>query len=85
MSRIEKEIDTLKSKPKNFTYDEMKKILNNLGFSENNKGKTSGSRVIFKNDKLNKKIELHKPHPKNILKSYQIKQILDLLEEWRLI
>lgn len=55
MSRIEKEIDKLKSKPKNFTYDEMKKI------------------------------ELHKPHPKNILKSYQIKQILDLLEEWRLI
>lgn len=85
MSKIEKEIKRLKSKPKDFTYNEAKNILNNLGFYEDNKGRTSGSRVIFKTDKSDKKIILHKPHPKNILKSYQISQIINLLEEWRLL
>ena len=50
MSKIEKDIERLKSKPKDFTYDEMKRLLNNLGFIENNKGKTSGSRVELKNN-----------------------------------
>lgn len=49
MSKLQKEIERLKSKPKDFTYDEVKKILNNLGFLEDNKGKTSGSKVMFKN------------------------------------
>lgn len=84
MSKIEKEIERLKTKPKDFTYDEAKKILNNLGFYENNKGKTSGSKVIFKN-KYNQKIGLHRPHPSKILKSYQINQIVKLLEEWRIL
>ena len=48
MSRLEKEIDRLKSRPKDYIYDEAKSLLNKLGFFENNKGKTSGSRVEFK-------------------------------------
>lgn len=84
MSKIEKEIERLKSKPRDFTYNEVKKILNNFGFYENNKGKTSGSKVIFKN-KYNQKIGLHKPHPSMILKSYQVNEILRLLEEWRIL
>lgn len=75
MSRIQKDIERLKSKPKDFTYDEAKRILNNFGFTENTKGKTSGSRVAFTN-KNNIKIYLHKPHNGNTLKSYQIKEIL---------
>ena len=85
MNKIEKEIEKLKSRPKDFTYDELKKILNNLGFYENNKGRTSGSRVELKNKYINKKIELHKPHPNNILKRYQIDNILKLLNEWRIL
>ena len=81
MSRLEKEIERLKSKPKDYTYDELKSLLNKLGFSEYNKGKTSGSGVKF----IDRKIELHKPHPSNIIKSYKIIDILEKLEEWRLI
>lgn len=84
MSKLEKAIERLKSKPKDLTYDEATKILNNLGFYEDNKGKTSGSKVIFKN-KYNQKIGLHKPHPSKILKSYQINEILRLLREWRIL
>ena len=42
-------------------------MLNKLGFIEDNKGKTSGSRVRFYN-KNGTKIDLHRPHPKNIVK-----------------
>ncbi len=84
MSKLEKEIKRLKSKPKDFTYDEAKKILNNLGFIEDNKGRTSGSRVEFNNEKM-QKIQLHKPHPGNVLKPYQIKIILDRLKELEVI
>ena len=85
MSKVDKLINRLKQKPKDFTYDEAKKLLENFGFYEQNKGKTSGSRVVFKNDKLNEKIELHKPHPGNILKSYQINIIIKDLEEWGML
>ncbi len=84
MSRIEKEIERLKSKPKDFTYDEAKRILNKFGFIEYNKGITSGSRVDFIN-KNNEKIELHKPHPKNVLKPYQINILLKKLKELEMI
>ena len=84
MSRLEKEIERLKSKPKDYTYDEAKSLLNKLGFFENNKGRTSGSRVEFiKNGEV--EIELHKPHPKNIIKPYQIKIIIKKLKDGGLI
>ena len=80
MSRLEKEIERLKSKSKDYTYDEAKSLLNKLGYIEHNKGKTSGSRVVFVNDK-GQKIELHKPHPSKILKTYQVNKIIKDLEE----
>jgi len=84
MSRLEKEIERLKSKPKDYTYDEVKSLLNKFGFYENNKGRTSGSRVEFiKNGEV--EIELHKPHPKNIIKPYQIKIIIKKLKDGGLI
>lgn len=84
MSRKDKLIKRLKSKPKDFTYDELKTILNYLDFDEYSKGATSGSRVEFK-DRLGRKIILHKPHPNNIIKSYKINEIVNVLREWRLI
>lgn len=84
MSKFEKQLIRLKNKPKDFTYDEAEYILNKLGFFEYNKGKTSGSRVAFINSK-NMKIELHKPHPNNILKTYQVNILLEKLKEWEVI
>ena len=80
MSKFEKELKRLQTKPKDFTYDEAKNILNKLGFYEENKGKTSGSRVVFISDK-EIKIELHKPHPGNVLKQYQINILINKLKE----
>ena len=81
MGRKEKLLSRFMQLPKDFTFDETVALLSYLGYSIHNKGKTSGSRVIFRNDK-GEKIELHKPHPKNILKPYQIAIIVKSLKEW---
>lgn len=83
MSKFEKDLKRLLSKPKDFTYDEAKAILNKVGFVENNKGKTSGSRVMF--EKENVRLELHIPHPKRILKEYQIIKIIEVLKKVKVI
>lgn len=84
MSKKDKLLEKLKSKPKDFTYEELKTLLNYLGFVEYNKGKTLGSGVKFI-DIYNRTIELHRPHPSNIIKIYKINEILRQLEEWRLL
>ncbi|MDR2861816.1 MAG: type II toxin-antitoxin system HicA family toxin [Syntrophobacterales bacterium] len=79
MVKKEKLIERLKSKPKDFTFDEMRNVLESLGFEMFKKGKTSGSRVAFFKD--NTAIILHKPHPRKELLEYQIKQVLEVLEK----
>ena len=80
MSKKDKLIKRLKNNPNDFTYDEAKTLLISLGYRELSKGKTSGSRVSFYSE-THGMILLHKPHPTNILKSYQIKLINEKLEK----
>lgn len=79
MSKDEKLFKRLKSKPKDFTYNELRKVLASLGYNETQSGKTSGSRVAFINSMDGHIIRLHKPHPNNELKQYQIEQIIEEL------
>lgn len=66
--------------PSDFTFDEMLRLLEGYGYEKSDKGRTSGSRVIFKNgDK--RPIMLHKPHPGNIVKLYAMKQVYYELKE----
>lgn len=79
MSKVDKLIIKLKSKPKDFTWDEMVKVLKYFGFEQLPQGKTGGSRRKFVNDeKLI--ISLHEPHPQKVLKSYQLEIIIDYLK-----
>lgn len=84
MSKKEKLIQKLKAQSKSFSYEDAKVLLEYLNFWENNKGKTSGSRVMFLSE-THGNIMLHKPHPQKELKSYQIKQLKDFLEQEDLI
>lgn len=80
MGTKEKLIERFKKQPNDFTFDEMEKLLSIFGYVKSNKGKTSSSRIIFKNE--NKRpIMLHKPHPGNIIKEYAMKQVLNDLKE----
>jgi HicA toxin of bacterial toxin-antitoxin, len=66
--------------PRDFTYQELKKLLNSFGYVEEMKGKTSGSRVMFFNKGKEHSIMIHKPHPGNTLKAYAMKYVLDELK-----
>lgn len=68
------------SKPKDFSWIELTRLLDILGYEETQAGKTSGSRVRFVHE-LHPPISLHKPHPRFTLKEYQLKQIIEALRE----
>lgn len=85
MSRHAKLIKRLRSKPTDFKYSELLTLLTHMGYRKIKKGKSSGSRVAFINEKTSHMIRLHKPHPKNILKLYQIDLIIQELEKMELL
>ena len=80
MSQFDKLLERFSKLPKDFSYDELRTLLNGFGYRESNKGKTSGSRVAFVNDKTKHIIRLHKPHPGNIVKKYALEQTYDELK-----
>lgn len=80
MTKIDKLRKRFLSKPKDFTWEELKALLKSLGFEEYNSGRTSGSRVRFIHVNYSD-IILHKPHPNPELKSYQVKQIIIQLKK----
>lgn len=80
MGQKEKLIQKLKSKPKDFTFQEAESLLGYLTYQRFNKGKTSGSRVLFYSES-HAPILLHKPHPRKELLEYQVKQLLEILEQ----
>lgn len=81
MSTIDKLKQRILSCPKNFKYSEAKLLLNNLGFIEYTKGKTSGSRIAFYRETDHVSVLLHKPHPGDEMKLYAVKQLKEFLEK----
>lgn len=75
VSQIEKLLVKFKSIPKDLSWLELIKILKYYGYQEITSGKTSGSRIKFKN-KTGTIITLHKPHPSPVVKTYIIKQLI---------
>jgi predicted RNA binding protein YcfA (HicA-like mRNA interferase family) len=84
VSRREKLIVRLKTRPKDLTWDELVRLLQGLGYREVATGKTGGSRRRFVHASA-PTIALHKPHPGNIVKSYVVDELLRLLAEEGLI
>jgi len=80
----EKLIKKLKSKPKDMTFEEAETLLKYLAYTRSDKGRTSGSRVMFTSNE-HAPILLHKPHPRKELLAYQVKQLVDILEQEGLI
>jgi hypothetical protein len=85
MSKEDKLVKRLLARPNDFTYNELRSLLSHLGYVESQSGKTSGSRVAFINEKDKHIIRLHKPHPGNELKKYQIDQLIEELKTRRFI
>jgi hypothetical protein len=79
MSQHGKLKSRLLSVPKDFTWDELIKVLAHYGYKEITGGKTGGSRRKFV-DAQKTIISLHKPHPGNIVKSYALREVIDHLK-----
>jgi len=81
LGQKEKLIAKLKANPRSFTFNEAEALLGYFSYYRSNKGKTSGSRIMFVSEVHKTKILLHKPHPRKELLEYQIKQLIEQLEQ----
>ena len=81
MSQKDKLLQRLRSHPSDFTFDELKHLLGLLDYEMSNQGKTSGSKVKFSKGDGDSFV-IHKPHPGNELKAYQVKDAIDKLKDY---
>ncbi|MBI5575816.1 MAG: type II toxin-antitoxin system HicA family toxin [Deltaproteobacteria bacterium] len=79
MTKRDKLIQRFRSRPKDFTWNELVAMLEGFGYSRAGIGKTGGSRVRFSHPDY-PQINLHRPHPTPILKRYQVEQVEELLK-----
>jgi predicted RNA binding protein YcfA (HicA-like mRNA interferase family) len=84
VTRRDKLVIRLKGRPRDFTWDELVRLLSSLGYKEMRSGKTGGSRRGFVHPEA-PAIALHKPHPGNIVKMYVIDEVTTLLMDEGLI
>ena len=83
MSRKDKLVARLKSRSKDFTFNETKALLELCGYAISNAGITSGSRMCFTRGQ--KVFRMHKPHPRKELLHYQVRELIDELKGESLI
>ncbi|MGV8096258.1 MAG: type II toxin-antitoxin system HicA family toxin [Mangrovibacterium sp.] len=79
MTTKDKLIERFKTLPKDFTFNELSQLLKGFGFEISNKGKTSGSRIRFINVESKSILDMHKPHPGNVIKEGALKDIYEKL------
>lgn len=80
MSKKEKLGNRFKSKPSDFSWGELKSMLSGMGYELSTGGKTGGSRIRFLHPER-PPIIMHEPHPTQVLKRYQVEQILEFLKK----
>ena len=84
MSRRDKLVARLGTRPRDFTWSELARLLEGLGYVETKAGKTGGSRRRFVHPTA-PLITLHKPHPGNTVKMYVVDELLPVLNDEGLI
>ena len=84
MTRRDKLIRRFRSRPKDFAWEELVRLLAGVGYVEVRTDTTGGSRRRFVHPDA-PAISLHRPHPGNIVKMYAIDDVLRLLTEEKLI
>ena len=80
MGKHEKLLAKLKSRPKDFTFQELVTLLSGFGYRLSTQGRSSGSAMRFVHSEY-APISLHKPHPSNELKRYVIEDVIERLEK----
>lgn len=78
MSKREKLLQRLQTKPTDFTWAELVSVMESFGYELKT---TGGSSRKFIHTETQVTWMTHEPHPKNILKAYQIKDVLSHLKQ----
>lgn len=81
MSQKDVLIERLRSRPRNFTIDELDSLMRKCGCKKVNRGKTSGSAIAYIHEKTGRKLLFHSPHPQKELKMYMIDKTIEFLIE----
>jgi len=76
MTKRDKQLAKLLSKPATFKWRELCGVLSGLGFSQL---EGSGSRVKFYHKETSIIINLHNPHPENTVPEYAIRRVAETL------
>jgi predicted RNA binding protein YcfA (HicA-like mRNA interferase family) len=84
VTRKEKLIARVRSRPSDFSWEELVRVLESLGYSSVKTGKSGGSRRRFVHPSA-PMISVHEPHPANIVKRYVLDEVVRLLTEENLI
>jgi len=78
VSKHEKAVRRLCSKPKDFTWSELVSILNAFGF-EMEQGPGSSRKFIHPSTQAT--LYIHQLHPSRLLKPYQVRDAIELLKQ----
>jgi hypothetical protein len=78
MSRHEKLLKRLASRPRDFTWEELVTLMTGLSFTLE---KAGGSGRKFVNVKSKAVLFIHEPHPDNTLKAYEVNDAIDILTQ----
>ena len=84
MSQIDKLIARFREQPRDFTWDELVRLLEALDYTQAAPGSTGGSRRQFIHASA-PTISLHKPHPGSVVKRYAMAAVLRVLKEEGLV
>ena len=80
MTKADKRLERLNSRPSNLQWDELVTVLGDFNFSWIPKAGGS-SHGHFYNSETKRKLSISKPHNPTIVKNYQIKAVLQMLED----
>ena len=78
MGRKDKLLARLQGRPKDFSWSELQALMKHLGYAELT---GRGSRRKFIHTETQRIVSLHKRHPDDTLLDYQVKYVLEFLEQ----
>ena len=77
MTKIEKQLQRIQKRPKDFTWDELTSLMISQGFEMHSAG---GSSRKFIHTATGYPLCIHEPHPGNIIKPYAVRAVITALE-----
>ena len=78
MSKHEKALRRLASMPKDYTWPELVNLMSSFGIELLD---SSGSARKFRSPATGEQLNMHQPHPSNILKRYQVRDAIGFLKQ----